>query len=134
MLGERIAKLRKQRNLSQYDLAERLGFSRGKLANYEQGSRQPDYDTLQKIADYFEVSTDYLLGRTNIPDGSVELNEDNFDSLEEINKLVKKYGIEQMGFFDIEEWKSLGPDDVRLVEEHFKMIVKLAKERNREKD
>lgn len=65
MLGERIAKLRKQRNLSQYELAERLGFSRGKLANYEQGTRQPDYDTLLKIADYFNVSTDFLLGKTD---------------------------------------------------------------------
>ncbi|MFE8697933.1 helix-turn-helix domain-containing protein [Cytobacillus sp. FJAT-53684] len=61
MLGERIASLRKKRNLSQYELADRLGFSRGKLANYEQGSRQPDYDTLIKLADFFEVSTDYLL-------------------------------------------------------------------------
>lgn len=61
MLGERIASLRKKRNLSQYDLAERLGFSRGQLANYEQGSRQPDYDTLIILADFFEVSTDYLL-------------------------------------------------------------------------
>ncbi|MCQ6275790.1 helix-turn-helix transcriptional regulator [Bacillus sp. V3B] len=61
MLGERIANLRKKRNLSQYDLAERLGFSRGKLANYEQGSRQPDYDTLKKIADFFDESVEYLL-------------------------------------------------------------------------
>jgi len=61
MLGERIASLRKKRNLSQYDLAERLGFSRGKLANYEQGSRQPDYDTLKSIADFFDVSVEYLL-------------------------------------------------------------------------
>ena len=61
MLGERIAKLRKSRRLSQYELAEKLGFSRGKLANYEQGSRQPDYETLKKFSDFFEVSTDYLL-------------------------------------------------------------------------
>ncbi|EJR36957.1 helix-turn-helix domain-containing protein [Bacillus cereus] len=63
MLGKKIAELRKNQKLSQYDLAERLGFSRGKLANYEQGQREPDYDTLKKIADYFEVSTDYLLDR-----------------------------------------------------------------------
>lgn len=66
MLGDRIANLRKRRGLSQYEMADRLGFSRGKLANYEQGSRQPDYETLQKIADFFEVTTDYLLGRTDI--------------------------------------------------------------------
>ncbi|MCW1940177.1 helix-turn-helix domain-containing protein [Bacillus anthracis] len=64
MLGKKIAELRKNQKLSQYDLADKLGFSRGKLANYEQGQREPDYDTLKKIADFFEVSTDYLLGRT----------------------------------------------------------------------
>ncbi|AOP14574.1 HTH-type transcriptional regulator Xre [Bacillus licheniformis] len=61
MLGKRIAALRKEKGLSQYELADRLGFSRGKLANYEQGTREPDYETLIKIADFFEVSTDYLL-------------------------------------------------------------------------
>ena len=64
MLGKKIAELRKNQKLSQYDLADRLEFSRGKLANYEQGEREPDYDTLKKIADFFEVSTDYLLDRT----------------------------------------------------------------------
>ncbi|WP_020059132.1 helix-turn-helix domain-containing protein [Bacillus sp. 123MFChir2] len=64
MLGKKIAELRKNQKLSQYELANRLGFSRGKLANYEQGTREPDYETLKKIADFFEVSTDYLLDRT----------------------------------------------------------------------
>ncbi|MBM7607539.1 transcriptional regulator with XRE-family HTH domain [Lysinibacillus composti] len=63
MFGDILAKLRKDRKLSQYDLAERMGFSRGQISNYEQGTRQPDFETLQKFADFFEVSTDYLLGR-----------------------------------------------------------------------
>lgn len=67
MFGERLASLRKRKGLSQYALAERLNFSRGQLANYEQGKREPDYNTLQKIADFFEVSVDYLLGRTDKP-------------------------------------------------------------------
>jgi transcriptional regulator with XRE-family HTH domain len=76
MLGERIAKLRKQKKLSQYDLADRLGFSRGKLANYEQGSRQPDFGTLELIADFFEVSIDYLLGRS---DDSTPVKKENIN-------------------------------------------------------
>lgn len=70
MLGKRLAELRNQKGLSQYELAERLGFSRGKLANYEQGSRQPDYGTLEIIADFFNVSIDYLVGRSNTPNMS----------------------------------------------------------------
>ncbi|WPK12291.1 helix-turn-helix transcriptional regulator [Lysinibacillus louembei] len=62
MFSERLKKLRKSKNLSQYELADRLGFSRGKLANYEQGTREPDFSTLELIAKFFDVSTDYLLG------------------------------------------------------------------------
>lgn len=65
MLGLRLANMRKKNKMTQQELADKLGFSRGQLANYEQGQREPDYDTLQKIADFFEVSTDYLLGRTD---------------------------------------------------------------------
>lgn len=70
VFGHNLAKLRKEKNLSQYELAEKMGFSRGQISNYEQGTRQPDFDTLQKFADFFEVSTDYLLGRTqsNLPE------------------------------------------------------------------
>lgn len=65
MFSERLKKLRKSKNLSQYELADRLGFSRGKLANYEQGTREPDFATLELIAKFFDVSTDYLLGVGN---------------------------------------------------------------------
>ena len=61
MLNEKLASLRKEKGLSQYEVADRLNLSRGQLANYEQGSRQPDYDTLKKIATFYEVSLDDLL-------------------------------------------------------------------------
>lgn len=67
MFGEKLAELRREKKLSQYELADRLGFSRGQLANYEQGTREPDFKTLQLIADYFSVTTDYLLGRVDSP-------------------------------------------------------------------
>jgi HTH-type transcriptional regulator, competence development regulator len=124
MLGETIAKLRKEKGLSQYELADRLGFSRGKLSNYEQGSRQPDYDTLKKIADYFDVTIDYLLGREE----KVKSKE---DTLDEVNKLVKEYGIEQFGFFDIEKWKDLSPEDIEEIKKHFEYVVFQAKQRGK---
>ncbi|HFK0084903.1 TPA: helix-turn-helix domain-containing protein [Listeria monocytogenes] len=66
MFSKKLAELRKKKGYSQYKLAEELGFSRGQIANYEQGSREPDYQTLMKIAKYFNVSTDYLLcGESN---------------------------------------------------------------------
>lgn len=65
--GTRITALRKQKKLLQADLANKIGIARATYGAYEQGTRQPDFDTLEKIADYFEVSTDYLLGRTDTP-------------------------------------------------------------------
>ncbi|CAM5504891.1 helix-turn-helix transcriptional regulator [Bacillus subtilis group] [Bacillus tequilensis] len=61
-LGARIRSLRENINLTQKALAEKLNIPHQNLSNYERGFRQPDYETLKKIADFFEVSTDYLLG------------------------------------------------------------------------
>lgn len=66
VFGLRLAALRKEKNISQYKMAELLMYSRGQIANYEQGKRKPDFETLCNFADFFKVSTDYLLGRTNI--------------------------------------------------------------------
>lgn len=64
MFGKRLAELRNSRKISQYELANRLKFSRAQIANYEQGTREPDFQTLIILADFFDVSLDYLLGRT----------------------------------------------------------------------
>lgn len=67
MFAKRLKELRQQKRLSQYQLADLLKLTRGQLANYEQKKRQPDFDTLELLADFFKVSTDYLLGRTDDP-------------------------------------------------------------------
>jgi transcriptional regulator with XRE-family HTH domain len=63
--GKIIKKLRKERDLTQKDLADKLGITRGAVGLYEQGKRSPDNEMLSMLADFFEVSTDYLLGRTD---------------------------------------------------------------------
>lgn len=55
--------LRKSNSLSQTDLASMLGISKSAVSMYEQGRREPDFEILGKIADIFQVDTDYLLGR-----------------------------------------------------------------------
>lgn len=67
MFGDRLKQLRKQKKLRQEDIANKLGIARTTYAMYEQNSREPDFETLQKLADLFGVSTDYLLGRINDP-------------------------------------------------------------------
>ncbi|MED3183417.1 MULTISPECIES: helix-turn-helix domain-containing protein [Bacillus cereus group] len=66
MFGTRLYTLRKERKLRQEDMAKQLGIARTTYAMYEQGNREPDYNTLIKLATFFEVSIDYLLGTTKI--------------------------------------------------------------------
>lgn len=58
----RLKELRKRDNISQLQLAEAVGVTRGSISFYEKGERQPDIVTLANIAEYFNVTTDYLLG------------------------------------------------------------------------
>lgn len=57
-------KLRLAAGLTQEQLAKRLGISRSRIGMYETGNREPDFETLELIADFFNVDVDYLIGRT----------------------------------------------------------------------
>ena len=63
----RIRELRQQKNLTQVRLAIELNTSQNTLSRYETGEREADYDMLKKLADYFNVSIDYLLRETDNP-------------------------------------------------------------------
>jgi transcriptional regulator with XRE-family HTH domain len=62
-LGDRLKELRKERGLSQKELAEELKIGRSAVGLYEINARKPDPETITLFADYFDVSTDWLLGR-----------------------------------------------------------------------
>ncbi len=63
----RIRDLRKEQKITMKSLGEAIGVAESTISLYENGKRQPDNDTLQKLADYFNTTTDYLLGRTDEP-------------------------------------------------------------------
>lgn len=67
MLNVRMKALRKERNKTQQDIATLLGVSRPAYTAYEQGNRTPDNDAVEKLADYYDVTLDYLFGRTDKP-------------------------------------------------------------------
>ncbi|MGG0511543.1 helix-turn-helix domain-containing protein [Bacillus pseudomycoides] len=79
MIGENLRKLRKKQNLTMKELGQKLNLAESTISGYENGNRKPDYDTLNKFADFFEVSTDYLLGR-NVTKNSTK-EEDNINPL-----------------------------------------------------
>lgn len=64
--GKIISALRAEKGIYQKELADYLKVSIGTISNYEQGIHSPDFDTLCKLADYYDVSIDYMMGRTEI--------------------------------------------------------------------
>ncbi|HOV68905.1 MAG TPA: helix-turn-helix transcriptional regulator [Clostridia bacterium] len=63
-IGERLRRLREEKSMTQQQLADILGKSRAAVGKYETGARMPDNNTLHAICDYFNVTTDYILGRS----------------------------------------------------------------------
>ena len=67
IFGVHLKNLRKSRKLTQKQLALEIGASERGIQQYELGVRKPTYDKLIALADYFDVSLDYLVGRSNDP-------------------------------------------------------------------
>lgn len=75
----RIRELRKEKNLSQKDLATQFHVAQNTISGWEKGIRDPDTDTVAALAAFFDVSTDYLLGKTDIrkPAGHPSIDDDD---------------------------------------------------------
>lgn len=78
--SDRFRELRKEKGLSQRELANVLHMSNSAVAMYETGKRQPDLEALEKIADYFNVDMDYLLGRKDTTMRYIEVRPDGQQS------------------------------------------------------
>lgn len=88
--------LRTHNNLTQSELATRLNISKSAISMYETGNREPDFETLENIADFFNVDMNYLLGKTKYTTtvNTIAAHHDDVDwtdeELEEIENF-KKY-------------------------------------------
>lgn len=96
MLSQRLALLRKERHLTKKEVAEYLKIDQSTYGKYELNKREPDYNTLQKLADFYNVSVDFLLGRTDIR--NYQISEAQSDYIidvsglpEEVMKQAKDY-------------------------------------------
>ena len=93
MIGDTLKRLRTKKGLTSEELCSKIGIKGGSYRNYERNDRKPDYDTLVKLADFYGVSTDYLLGRPTAqpPTDALErlFTEKSFSALEE--ELLRKY-------------------------------------------
>lgn len=67
---DRFKSLRLERHLSQQQMADLLGFSKSRVNMYERGEREPNLETMEEIADRFNIDLDYLTGRSDTPNRS----------------------------------------------------------------
>lgn len=96
MYGDIIKYLRESNNLTQEEFSKLIGVSRSALANYERNFREPDYDILIRIATYFKVTTDYILGidiclnekQKLILEAIKRINEEDIKKLIDISKTL----------------------------------------------
>ena len=97
----RIKKLRKEKNITMKNLGKAIGVAESTISLYENGKRQPDNDTLKKLADYFNTTTDYLLEQTDKP--SVKILNEQLEGIDfalwvEIRNLTDEEKQEVMNF------------------------------------
>lgn len=72
---KRLTDLRKNKGLKRQQVADDLGITRASLEYYEKGKRKPDIEMTAKIAKYFQVSVDYLLGLSDVPKNRLEYSD-----------------------------------------------------------
>lgn len=115
ILGQRLKACRKAKKLTQQELSEILGLNRSTYAKYETGDNEPDNQTLQKLADFFEVNIDYLLGRSDTPSYSGKMN-----------KPLTKF--ESLFFYELDK---LSEEDKQKALEHVRYLRYLAEQENK---
>ena len=79
--AERIKQLRKKKGISQSELAEVIGVKNNTVSTWERGTRKPDFEALNLLSDYFEVSFEYILGSSDKEEGRVKPTQDELDQL-----------------------------------------------------
>lgn len=87
--GTTLKSLRKSHNLTQKELGLQLGLSKAVISKYENGLGYPTFDTLIQIANYFSVTTDYLLGVAK--NKTIDVSDLNESQIETIQRIISEF-------------------------------------------
>lgn len=132
MFSQRLKYLRKEKKLTQNDMAELLGITRQGYAKYESGSGEPDIKAIDKLANFFNVTTDYLLGRSDIKNPEQMTNEgisnEDYEKLTAYQKEVVDFIISRENLFFYDQ-----PQKILDALEEFEMFYEFTKKRNQNK-
>lgn len=135
LFGKNLKALRTNAKLTQQDLATKLKVAPSTIGMYESGKRMPDADILNKIANIFGVSIDYLLGRTtnSITQPNIEITaKDERDIAKDVASIMNKIKTNEDGpiHYNGEE---MDPEDVELFEQALEFALRSIKIENKEK-
>ncbi|ALX49707.1 helix-turn-helix domain-containing protein [Lentibacillus amyloliquefaciens] len=107
ILSKRLKMLRNEKGYMQKFVADKIGVRSNTLSGYENGTRSPDPDTINKLAELYNVTTDYLLGRTENPEVSEEIEKDEI-----INKIATEFPDADLMFHDLSNMTAEDLEDV----------------------
>ncbi len=137
MFGERLKLLRNEKMLKQSDIAEALGLTRHSISNYELNEREPDYKTLEQLSNYFDVTVDYLLGRSNIRNpyliSSLQSDSKEHSKNEIENILSETQKMLQDGTDLTLEGEPAAPEAIQSIIDGIDLSLEMAKRRNKKK-
>ena len=127
-IGERITKARRYLGMNQKELCEKAEINEATLSRYENGLREPKAATLSKLAEILEVSTDYLLGITDIRNYKTlhdDMNNDIESIYENTKEMLKQDGLMLYG-------KPATKEDVDSILKAMKVGMMMALENNKD--
>ncbi|OEH86215.1 hypothetical protein BHU72_11810 [Desulfuribacillus stibiiarsenatis] len=116
MLGQRLRGLRKLKKMTQQDIADKMSLAKSTISQYENNINEPDNEMINKLADFFEVTVDYLLGRTDNPSPA---DTDDWGLPEDAHVFFKDY-------------EKLSDEDKVKAREHIKFLLHMAEQKNNE--
>jgi transcriptional regulator with XRE-family HTH domain len=115
-LSDRLKDLRKENNMTQSDLGKILGVGKTTISMYENGNSTPNDEIKIKIAEHFDVSLDYLLGKSTIRN-----YKNSNRSMDQLNKLIKENDINTLAaHFEGEKFTE---DDLEDIENFIKYVI-----------
>jgi transcriptional regulator with XRE-family HTH domain len=124
--GKRFKELRISSGLTQDEIAKKLNTSRSRIGMYETGKREPDHETLEMIADFFNVDLDYLLGRssktTYIPQNLIVYKENTEEDRKRIIDLF--FGNATMDFTELlDGYHNLNKNGKRMLKDYMDYLL-----------
>ena len=119
--GQRLRRARKSKDITLQELADKLNTNKSTLSRYENNKREPKLDLIKDLADYLNVSVDYLLGRSNVKRSENEIKqalENNPDLIQFWEQLSERNDLQLL----FKQTQNLSPKAIRKVVEFMQMI------------